>query len=48
MQIEVMELSNIDRIVPMYMDYYDNYEDGCWPQETASRRILRGAAGSKG
>lgn len=39
MQVEVMQLQDIDWVVPMYIDYYNNYEGGCWGDITARRRI---------
>ena len=39
MQIEVMDRKDIDLVVPFYIEYYNNYEDGCWTEETAKRRI---------
>lgn len=39
MQIEVMALTHIDLVVPLYIDYYNNHEDGCWTETTAKRRI---------
>ena len=39
MQIEVMDSKDIDLVVPFYIEYYNNHEDGCWTEETAKRRI---------
>lgn len=39
MQIEVMDLNDIDLVVPLYIDYYNNHEDSCWTEITAKRRI---------
>ena len=39
MQIEVMDIKDIEIVIPLYIDYYNNYEDGCWTEETARRRI---------
>lgn len=39
MQIEVMTLSDIEAVIPLYIDYYNNCEDGCWTEVTARRRI---------
>lgn len=41
MQIEVMALTDIDLVIPLYIDYYNNHEDGCWTETTAKRRILQ-------
>ena len=39
MQIEVMDIKDIEIVIPLYIDYYNNYEEGCWTEETARRRI---------
>jgi len=39
MQIDVMDINDIDSVVPLYIDYYNNYEGGCWTEMTATRRI---------
>lgn len=39
MRFEVMEIMDIDVVVPLYIEYYNNHEDGCWTEETAKRRI---------
>ena len=39
MRFEVMELKDIDLIIPLYIEYYNNHEGGCWTEETAKRRI---------
>ena len=39
MQIEVMTLSDIEMVIPIYIDYYNNCEGGCWTETTAGRRI---------
>lgn len=39
MRIEVMDLNDIDLVVPLYIDYYNNHEDSCWTEITAKRRI---------
>lgn len=39
MQIEVMDLNDIDLVVPLYIDYYNNHEDSSWTEITAKRRI---------
>ena len=39
MRFEVMEIKDIDLIVPLYIEYYNNHEEGCWTEETAKRRI---------
>lgn len=39
MQFEIMDRKDIDLIVPLYIEYYNNHEEGCWTEETAKRRI---------
>lgn len=39
MMIEVMDLNDIVPVIPIYLDYYNNCEGGCWTAETAGRRI---------
>lgn len=39
MRFEVMELKDIDLVIPLYIEYYNNHEGGCWTEETAKRRI---------
>lgn len=39
MRIEEMNTGNIDSIIPMYLDYYNNHEDGCWTESTAKKRM---------
>lgn len=39
MNINVMSVNDIDLVIPLYIDYYNNYEEGCWTEETAKRRI---------
>ena len=39
MQIEILSPDDVDLVVPLYVDYYNNYEDGCWTEATAKKRI---------
>lgn len=39
MQIEVMCVSDVDRVIPLYLDYYNHCEGGCWTETTAAKRI---------
>ena len=39
MRIEVMNAGDIRQVIPMYLDYYNGREGGCWTEETAARRI---------
>ena len=34
-----MVLSDIDRVIPLYMEQYNTYEDGQWTRETTYKRI---------
>jgi ribosomal protein S18 acetylase RimI-like enzyme len=34
-----MSISDIDRVIPLYLDQYNRVEGGCWTVETATRRI---------
>lgn len=39
MTISEMCLADIDCVLPMYIDYYNNHEGSCWTEETAKKRI---------
>lgn len=39
MQIKQMNVEDIDLVLPLYIEYYNKYEDGCWTEETAKKRI---------
>lgn len=39
MQIEIMGLADIPSVLPLYIDYYNRCEGGCWTEETAAKRI---------
>lgn len=39
MQIEIMTPADIPLVVPLYLDYYNGREGGCWTEHTAGRRI---------
>ena len=34
MQIEVMTLSDVEAVIPLYINYYNNCEDRCWTETT--------------
>ena len=38
-KINEMYVEDIDLVLPLYIDYYTNYEDGCWTEATAKKRI---------
>jgi len=39
MQIREMNVGDIDLVLPLYIEYYNTYEDSCWTEETAKKRI---------
>lgn len=39
MEYRVMEEKDIDRVVPVYIDYYNNHEDCQWTRKTTYKRI---------
>ena len=39
MQIREMNVGDIDLLLPLYIEYYNTYEDSCWTEETAKKRI---------
>lgn len=39
MQIKEMNLEDIDLVLPLYIEYYNKCEDGCWTESTAKKRI---------
>ncbi len=39
MKIEIMSIDDIDLVIPLYIDYYNNHEDSCWTEATAKKRI---------
>ena len=39
MQIRKMNLEDIDSVLPLYIEYYNKYEDSCWTETTAKKRI---------
>ncbi len=47
MKITEMSIDDIDSVVPLYIDYYNNIENGTWTEETAKKRI-RQVAGMSG
>ncbi len=36
---QVMTEEDIGKVIPMYLEQYNVYSDGCWTEETAYRRI---------
>lgn len=39
MQIKEMSVEDIDLVLPLYIEYYNNHEEGCWTEATAKKRI---------
>ena len=39
MNIAEMYLNDIENVLELYVDYYNNHEEGCWTKETARKRI---------
>lgn len=38
MNIAEMYLNDIENVLELYVDYYNNHEEGCWTKETARKR----------
>ena len=39
MQYRIMTESDIHRVIPLYMEHYNTYEEGAWTAETTYKRI---------
>lgn len=39
MQIEEMSVAEIPAVIPLYIEYYNEHEGGCWTEKTATTRI---------
>ena len=39
MKIAAMTTEDIRSVLPIYINYYNKHEGGCWTEETAKRRI---------
>ena len=39
MQITEMHVEDIDLVLPLYIEYYNKFEGGCWTETTAKKRI---------
>lgn len=39
MKIEKMNLNDINQVLRLYIDYYNNHEESCWTEKTARKRI---------
>lgn len=39
MKIREMNIADIEKVISLYISYYNEHEEGCWTETTASRRI---------
>ena len=39
MKYRIMQESDIKKVIPLYIDYYNNHEDGEWTEESTYKRI---------
>ena len=39
MNYRIMQESDIKKVIPIYIDYYNKHEDGKWTEETTYKRI---------
>lgn len=39
MQIREINVSDIDSVLPLYIEYYNEHESSCWTEATAKKRI---------
>lgn len=39
MNILEMNLNDVESVLPLYIDYYNNHEGGCWTEQKARKRI---------
>lgn len=39
MNISEMSLNDVKSVLPLYIDWYNDHEGGCWTVETAGKRI---------
>lgn len=39
MKIREMRTADIEAVLPLYISYYNEQEEGCWTKETAGKRI---------
>lgn len=37
MQINEMKVEDIDLVLPLYIEYYNTYEESCWTEATAKK-----------
>lgn len=37
MNISEMDLNDIESVLTLYIDYYNNYENCCWTEKTAKK-----------
>lgn len=41
MNILEMNLNDVESVLPLYIDYYNNHEGGCWTEQKARKRFNR-------
>ena len=39
MEYRIMKEADISKVVPLYMNYYNEHEDGAWTEETTTKRV---------
>lgn len=39
MNYRIMQESDIEKVIPLYMNYYNHHEDSCWTEQTTYKRI---------
>lgn len=39
MKIREMNIADIETVLPLYISYYNEQEEGCWTKDTAGKRI---------
>ena len=39
MNYRIMQESDIKKVIPIYIDYYNNHEDGEWTEESTYKRV---------
>lgn len=41
MKIDEMSLEDVRLVLPLYIEQYNEYEESCWTEETAGKRICQ-------
>lgn len=39
MEIREMKIADLEKVLPLYIFYYNEQEGGCWTEQTAAKRI---------